>query len=78
MKGEFDEKLKWPFLYRYKFVLLNQNRNEDNHVWSDKITKETLQKYPQCFQKPTEIRNRGFGIPSFISNTVERILSLFT
>ena len=69
MKGEFDDKLKWPFIYRFKFVLLNQNRNEYNHILSRKITKETLQKYPECFQKPTEIRNRGFGALSFISNT---------
>ena len=69
MKGEFDDKLKWPFIYRYKFVLLNQNRNEDNHIYSDEITKDELQKYPECFQKPTEIRNEGFGTVSFISNT---------
>ena len=69
MKGEFDDKLKWPFIFRRKFVLFNQNRNEDNHIWSHEVTKETLQKYPHCFRKPTEIRNRGFGIPSFISNT---------
>ena len=69
MKGEFDDKLKWPFLYRYKFVLLNQNRNEHNHIWSRDITKDNLQKYPQCFLKPTETRNRSFGHPSFISNT---------
>ena len=25
MKGEFDDKLKWPFIYRFKFVLFNQN-----------------------------------------------------
>ena len=69
MKGEFDYRLKWPFIYRYKFVLLNQNRNEDNHIYSGEITKDNLQKYPECFQKPTEIRNRGFGSLSFISNT---------
>ena len=68
MKGEFDDKLKWPFIYRYKFVLFSQNRNEDNHIWSHQITKE-LHKYPQCFQKPTEIKNQGIGIPSFFSNT---------
>ena len=39
MKGEFDDKLKWPFIYRYKFVLLNQNRN-DNHIESKDITKD--------------------------------------
>ena len=68
MKGEFDDKLKWPFLYRVKFVLLNQHRNEDNHIWSFEITKLTLQKFPECFQRPTEIRNDGFGVTSFISN----------
>ena len=69
MKGEFDDKLRWPFRFRFKFVLFNQNRNEDNHIWSEEITKEILQKYPECFQKPTEIRNRGYGTVSFISIT---------
>ena len=69
MKGEIDDELKWPFIYRRKFVLFNQNRNEDNHIWSSKITKETLQRLPHCFQKPTEIMNRGIGAVSFISNT---------
>ena len=69
MKGEFDYKLKWPFIYRRKFVLFNQSRNEDNHILSNEVSKETLQNYPQCFQKPTEIRNEGIGTSSFISNT---------
>ena len=69
MKGEFDDKLKWPFIYRYKFVLLNQNRNEDNHILSNEVSKDDLQNYPQCFQKPTEIRNKGIGTSSLISNT---------
>ena len=69
IKGEFDDKLKWPFIVRCKFVLLNQNRNEDNHICSREVTKDDLQEFPQCFQKPTEIRNIGIGIPSFISNT---------
>ena len=69
MKGEFDDKLKWPFLYRMKFVLLNQNRNTDNHIWSDEITKENLQEFPECFQRPTKRRNSGYGVVPFISNT---------
>ena len=68
MKGEFDDKLKWPFLYRMKFVLLNQNRNKDNHIRSFELTKETLKAIPMCFQRPTEIRNDIFGATSFISN----------
>ena len=67
MKGEFDNKLKWPFISRFKFVLLNQNRNEDNHIYSDEITKDQLYKYPHSFQRPTEIRNCGIGAASFIS-----------
>ena len=69
VKGEFDYKLKWPFIFRYKFVLSNQNRNEDNHIWSDEITKDDLQKYPQCFQRPTDIRNSSFGTGILISHT---------
>ena len=68
MKGEFDDMLKWPFLFRMKFVLLNQNRNENVHIWSYEISKEDLQNFPECFQRPTEIRNRSFGVTSFISN----------
>ena len=69
MKGEFDDMLKWPFLFRMKFVLLNQNRNENDHIWSYEITKKDLQKFPECFQRPTEIRNNCYGVGSFISNT---------
>ena len=69
MKGEFDYKLKWPFLYRFKFILLNLNRNENDYIFSKKITKKDLQKFPVCFQRPTERNNQGFGMVSFISNT---------
>ena len=68
MIGEFDDKLKWPFIYKVKLVLLNQNRNEDNHILSYKIEKDDLQKYPHTFQRPTEKGNKGFGDGSFISN----------
>ena len=58
MKGEFDDKLKWPFIYRCRFVLLNQDRNENNHILSNEITKDDLQTLPQCLEKPTGIRNK--------------------
>ena len=70
MKGDFDEKLHWPIRYRFTFVLINQINSEDNLVESDKVTKEYLKNYPASFKRPTEYRNaRGFGYPSFISNT---------
>ena len=68
MKGEFDDKLKWPFLYRMEFVLLNQNRNEDNDSWFYEITEEILQEFPECFLRPKEIRNGCYGPGSFVSN----------
>ena len=69
MKGKFDEKLRWPFIYRYKFVILNQARSGDDHTWSNEITLESLQRLPHCFQRPTGIRNSGYGTGSIISNT---------
>ena len=69
LKGKFDNKLKWPFIYRFKFVLLNQDRNEDDYIRSHEITEETLHYRTNCFKKPTDIRNEGFGTSTFISNT---------
>ena len=69
MKGEFDYKLKWPFIYRYKFVLLSLSWDVEDHIESDSITEDHLQKYPECFQRPTLMRNQGIGTLSFISNT---------
>ena len=68
MKGDFDDKLHWPIRYKCTIILTNQINSKDNLVKSDEITKERLEKYPQCFNRPTEIRNNGFGLP-FISNT---------
>ena len=31
------------------------------------VTQEIIQKNPECFQKPTGIRNRAFGTSSLIS-----------
>ena len=69
MKGEFDDNLKWPFLFGLEFLLLNQVRNKDNYIWSSETKKEILHEFPECFQRPTEIRNSGYGVLSFISNT---------
>ena len=61
MKGEFDEKLNWPFLYRCNFVLLNQRRNGEDHITHFELTMDDREKFAHCFQRPTEIRNEGFG-----------------
>ena len=68
MKGDFDDKLHWPIRYKRTIILTNQINSKDNLVKSYEITKEKLEKYPQCFKRPTEIRNKGFGLP-FITIT---------
>ena len=69
MKGDFDSKLHWPIRYKYTFILINQISSKDNLVNSHEITKEDLEKYPECFKRPSDYRNIGFGRGSFISNT---------
>ena len=73
MKGQFDEKLKWPFIYRYKFVLLNCYLGEANHTVCSEVTSEDLTKYPNCFQRPTGDRSIEFGVKSFISNSPAKL-----
>ena len=67
VKGKFDATLQWPFVYRVKFELHNQTMNGDNHTWSHEVSKEDLQRFPECFQRPTGVRNKAFGVASFIS-----------
>ena len=69
MKGDFDAKLHWPIRYKLTFVLTNQINSKDDLVESFEITKELLERYPQFFNRPTEILNEGLPT-SFISNTV--------
>ena len=70
LKGDFDDKLLWPFKYRYKIVLFNVNINGNNRIWSENITKSHLEKYSSSFKKPTQLRNKGFGIASFITQSL--------
>ena len=69
MKGDFDDKLHWPIRYKRTVILTNQINSKDNLVVSYEITKERLEKYPYCFNRPTGFRNGGLGHASFISNT---------
>ena len=69
MKGNFDDKLHWPIRYKHTVVLMNQINSLDNLVKSSEVTKEKLEKYPEYFKRPTEIRNEGCVTASFISHT---------
>ena len=50
------------------YSLICKQFHKIHSIWSPEITKETLQKLPECFQKLTKIRNSGYGPGSFISN----------
>ena len=67
VNGNYDNALKWPFIYRVIFLLPNLTIKRANYVWSHEVSKEDLQCFPECFQKPTSLRNRAFGVASFIS-----------
>ena len=68
MRGDFDDKLHWPIRYKYTFVLINQSNSKDNLVHSGEVSKSELERFPQCFNRPTDYRNIGIG-HLFISNT---------
>ncbi|KAI6658683.1 hypothetical protein LOD99_11000 [Oopsacas minuta] len=69
MKGGYDDKLHWPIRYKYTLIVLNHINSNNNYEITNQVTKEDLEKYPNCFKKHTQLSNEGFGIPSFISNT---------
>ncbi|KAI6655468.1 hypothetical protein LOD99_11397 [Oopsacas minuta] len=69
MKGGYDDKLHWPIRYKYTFILLNHINRNNNYEYTNQVNKEYLENYPDCFKRPTQMGNRGFGTHSFISNT---------
>ena len=66
---DFDAKLHWPIRYKRTFFLINQINNKDNLVDSIEITKEHFERLPNSFKRPSDYRNKPFGIGSLISNT---------
>ena len=69
MKGDFDDKLHWPIRYKYTFVLINQINSKDNLIKSVEATMKDLEKYPECFERPTGDRYPGFESIHLISIT---------
>ena len=61
LKGKWDNNLVWPLRYKYTIELVNQLDEEDNYAISREITKEKLEKFKDCFKKPTTEKNNGFG-----------------
>ena len=68
MKGDWDDKVTWPVRFRRKFTLITQRDEAQNWIKVDEITEEYLRKYPNCFRRPAEAKNNGFGAKKFISH----------
>ena len=68
MKGEWDDTLKWPILYKYSMVLINQLDDKHNYKFNDEITEEDFKEFSECFSKPSTEGNNGFGSVNFISH----------
>ena len=66
VKGEWDSILKWPVRYRCSQIICNQLNAKHHYVYDNKVGEEDLQKFPECFSKPSTERNRGFGKTKFI------------
>ncbi|KAI6658971.1 TNF receptor-associated factor 3 [Oopsacas minuta] len=69
VKGAYDDKLHWPIIYKYTFILLCHINSYYNYEITKQVTKEDLEKYPNSLKRPTEMRNDGLGTRSLISNT---------
>ena len=66
MKGEYDATLTWPFDKKYKFTLIDQQKNEHNR---ENIV-ESITSNPKLskFVRPVQEKSGGWGFPKFVSH----------
>ena len=65
MVGDCDDKLTWPFRWKYTLILINQKVIGHNFVSSCDLD-GFKQLYPKSFQKPREFKNSSFELLEFI------------
>ena len=68
MKGEWDDKLVWPFRFKMEVNLVNQETGGVDFsvsVTSTGVIKGGLQNCPTALDKPVHNSTQSFGIPSF-------------
>ena len=66
MKGENDALLTWPFQKKVKFTLIDQQENANER--KDIVKSFISPNEPECFSKPVNHENIGFGHPKFVSH----------
>ena len=68
MKGEWDDKLEWPFRYKLEVTLVNQETGGLDfsvYVNSSDVINRDLQTCPSAFDKPVHNSTNSIGIPCF-------------
>ena len=65
LKGEWDDNLKWPFLYNLKITLVSQVPGVSAHSRSLQVRDSDLSEFAVCFEKPTEIMVDWYGFREF-------------
>ena len=66
LKGNWDDSLTWPVRYKFKYIILNQNKKHD-YVKSGEISENEMKDSSAIFHKPQSERNVGYGLKKFIS-----------
>lgn len=68
LEGEYDAMLSWPFSNRVTFTLIDQQEiPEDREDIVDSFRARPKDK--ECFRRPVEKVNTGYGIAKFISHS---------
>ena len=77
MKGKDDAVLTWPFQKKVHVTLIDQQENANDRkdiVLSFIAHSNTKRECPECFNKPVNDENIGYGRQQFVSheNLLER------
>ena len=72
MKGKNDAFLTWPFYKKVQVTLIDQQENANDR--KDIVKSFSAHNDLECFGKPMNDENRGYGFPQFVSheNLLER------
>ena len=68
MSGPYDDKLKWPFLYKYTLSILHQTEYTKHKLHEIETCTKPERIITKNFSKPTSEVNAGFGNGDFCSH----------
>ena len=66
MKGKNDAFLTWPFYKKVQVTLIDQQENANDR--KDIVKSFSAHNDLECFGKPMNDENRGYGFPQFVSH----------